>query len=245
MGGTAATIIGVMGLITTAVGGVMSYQAQSAAAKTQSHFGLLNAQAGAQAARLQGRQAQLQSSIQAAAAKAQAATAANNAASIEQQTEAESRIAQENIRRSRDEFSRTLGAMRASASDSGVLETTGSPLDFLVKASEDQQLYESEQRWQDENNRRAGFRKAQVERLSGTGMALNASLFGIQGQAELAAAKVRASQATMGGYAAQAEAAGTRASATAGLVSNFGSTGMSAYNLYQNRTPRKAAPAGS
>jgi hypothetical protein len=225
--------------IASAVGAGMSYSASLDAAKTQSTFGLLNAQAGAQAARLQGRQAQLQSSIQAAGAKAQAATAANNAISIEKQTEAESRIAQENIRRSRQEFSNTFGKMRAGASASGVLETTGSPLDFLVKASEDQQLYEAEQRWQDENNRRGGFRKAQVERMSGTGMALNASLFDIQGQAELAAAKVRATQATMGGYAAQAEAAGTRSAATAGLVSNLGDTGMSAYNMYQNRTPRR------
>ena len=223
----------------------MSYAAQQAAAKTQSTFGLLNAQAGAQAATLQGRQAQLQSNIQAASARAQAATAANNAVGIERQTEAESRIAQENIRRSRQEFSSTLGRMRAGSSDSGVLETTGSPLDFLVKASEDQQLYESEQRWADENNRRLGFRKAEIERASGRGMALNASLFTMQGQAEVAAAKLRASQATMGGYAAQAEAAGTRSAATAGLISSFGNLGMSAYNMYQNYTPRTPRPAGA
>ena len=35
------------------------------------------------------------------------------------------------------EFARTLGAMRAQGSESGLLETTGSPLDFLTKAAED------------------------------------------------------------------------------------------------------------
>lgn len=231
-------IIAIGSLIAGGVGGYMSYSAQNAAANTQSQFGLLNAQAAAQAARLQGRQSLLSANIQSAGARAAAASAANNAVAIQSQTEAESRTAQENIRRSRDEFARTLGKMRAGAGDSGVLETTGSPLDFLVKATEDQQLYEAEQRWQDEGNRRAGFRKAAIEAAGGRALGLNASLFQIQGQADLAAAKVRQSQATMGGYAAQAEASGMRAKAAAGLVSGIGDTGMSAFNLYQNRTPR-------
>lgn len=235
------TIIYGIALAASAVGAGMSYSAQVKAADSQSQFSYLNAQAGAQSARLQGRQQMLQASIQAAAAQAQARSASNNATAIQEQTEAESRIAQENIRRSRYEFSRTLGALRASAGDSGVLETTGSPLDFLVKASEDQQLLESEMRWQDEGNRRAGFRKAAIEKSGASQLGLNASLFTIQGQADMAASKVAASQARMNGLAGMAEAQGMRAGATAGLISGIGSTTSSAFNMYQNRTPRRAA----
>lgn len=235
------TIIYGIALAVSAVGAGMSYSAQTSAAKSQSQFSLLNAQAGAQAARLQGRQQMLSAQIQAAAAGAQARSAANNAVAIREQTEMESRVAQENIRRSRDEWSRTLAGLRSQAGDSGVLETTGSPLDFLVKAAEDQQLMESEMRWQDETNRRAGFRKAAIEKAGGLKLGLDSSLYTIQGQANLAASKVNASQAIMNGYAGQAEAAGLRAGATSGLISNIGSTSMSAYTMYQNRTPRRAA----
>lgn len=241
MGATAAAVIGVLSLAASGVGTYLSYNAQNSAANTQSQFALLNAQSGAQAARLQGRQQMLSAQIQAASAGAQARTAAINAIAIQEQTEQESRIAQGNIRRSRDEFARTLGALRAQAGDSGVLETTGSPLDFLVAASEDQQLMESEMRWQDEGNRRAGFRKAAIERNSGKQLGLNASLFAIQGQADLAASRVAASQARMNGYAGQAEAAGMRSSATAGLISGAANLGSSAFTMYQNRTPRRAA----
>lgn len=218
----------------------MSYSASNAAAKSQSRFALLNAQAQNQTANLEGKQQAMSARLQSVGAKAQGASAENNAVAIQEQTEADSRMAQENIRRSREEFARTLGKMRAGVSDSGVLETTGSPLDFLVKASEDQQLYEAEQRWQDEGNRRAGFRQAAVAKAKGSQLGINASLFEIQGIADMAAAKVKSSQATMNGYAAQAQASGMRAAATAGLVNDAGGMGMSAYNMYQNRTPRRS-----
>lgn len=233
-----ATAVAVISLVVGVTGSVMSYQASNAAAKSQSQFSLLNAQAGAQAARLQGRQAMLGAEVQAAGARAQSASAANNAAALQEQTEAESRTTSENIRRSRDEFSRTLGAMRAGIGDSGVLETTGSPLDFLVKASEDEQLYESELRWQDENNRRAGYRKAAIEKSQSNQLGLNASLFQIQGAADQAAGRIAASRATMAGYEGIAVAQGMNAGATASLISNIGSNTQSAYNMYQNRTPR-------
>lgn len=237
-----ATALGVISLVVGVAGGVMSYTAQSAAADTQSQFGLLNAQAQAQSARLQARQQQLSANIQAASSRAQAASAENNAQAILEQTETESRIAQENIRRDREEFRRSIGAMRAGASDSGVLETTGSPLDFLVAATEDEQAYESEARWQDEVNRRKGGRLAAVERAGGAAAGLNATLQTLEGASAMAAGRVGAAQAKLGGYAARATAAGMRASAAAGLVGDIGSSGVSAIQLYQNRTPRTAKP---
>lgn len=235
-----ATALGVISLVVGVTGGVMSYTAQSAAADTQSQFGLLNAQAQAQSARLQGRQQQLSAEVQAASSRASAASAANNAQAIQEQTEADSRINQENIRRDREEFRRTVGLMRANASDSGVLETTGSPLDFLVAATEDEQLYESEARWADEVNRRKGFRTAAIERAGGAQAGLNATLQTLEGASAMAAGRVGAAQAKMGGYAAQATAAGMRSGAAAGLVSSIGDSGTNAYQMYRNRTPRTA-----
>lgn len=239
MGLTAGTILGIASLAVGTTGAVMSYQAQSAAAKSQSTFGLLNAQSAAQQAKNQGRQQMLGAQIQAASARAQAASAENNAVAIQQQTEADSRAATENIRRDREAFARTLGAIRAAGSDSGVLETTGSPLDFAAAAVQDQQLYESEQRWQDESARRGGFRKAALERAGASQSRLNSDLLMIDGAASLAAGRVGAAQARLDGYAARASAAGIQAGATAGLVSNIGGLGMSSYQMYQNRTPKK------
>ena len=216
----------------------MSYSAQKSAANTQSTFGLLNAQAGAQQARLQGRQQMLSAEVQAASARAQAASAANNALGMKEQVEAESRIATENIRRSRDEFARTLGALRAQGSESGLLETTGSPLDFLTKAAEDQQLFESEQRWADESSRRSGFRGAAVEKARGSQLGLNAALYQLDGSASIAAGRLGVSQARMNGYAAQAGANGMRRDATAGLIGSAAGMATSGYSMYQNRTPR-------
>jgi hypothetical protein len=157
---------------------------------------------------------------------------------MRQQVEAESRVAQENIRRSRDAFSKDFGQMRAGLSESGVLASTGSPLDFLVSASEDQALSEAEMKWTDSINRNRGLRQADIEALQGRQAGLNASLFGIQIKAERSAAKLKMAQARLEGFGAQGQAAGMRAQANAGLVSSIGGMGMDSYNLFQNRTPR-------
>ena len=238
MGMEPVSWIALAGLAISAVGAGVSYSAQSDAAKTSSQFGLMNAQAQAQASRQQAQQAMLSAEVQAASARAGQKSANNNAAAIQAQTEADSRIAQQNIRRSRDEFARTIAAMNAKGSDSGVLQTTGSPLDFLVAASQDEQLYEEEQGWAAGNARAAGLRSAEVARAGGDQLALNASLYSIQGAADMAAGRLGASQARLAGYGSAATAAGMRSSATAGALASAGQIGMSAYDLYRNRTPR-------
>lgn len=235
MGVTTAAVIGIGA---SAVGAGMSYSAQRRAAATQEQFGMLNAQAEEQAARLQSQQTIMSLRLQRASAKAQQVSNERNAKGMRQQVEAESRVAQENIRRSRDAFSKDFGQMRAGLSESGVLASTGSPLDFLVSASEDQALSEAEMKWTDSINRNRGQRQADIEALQGRQAGLNASLFGIQMKAERSAAKLKVAQARLEGFGAQGQAAGMRAQANAGLVSDIGSTAMSGYNLYQNRTPR-------
>jgi hypothetical protein len=199
---------------------------------------MLNAQAEEQAARLQSQQTIMSLRLQHASAKAQQVSNERNAKGMRQQVEAESRVAQENIRRSRDAFSKDFGQMRAGLSESGVLASTGSPLDFLVSASEDQALSEAEMKWTDSINRNRGQRQADIEALQGRQAGLNASLFGIQMKAERSAAKLKVAQARLEGFGAQGQAAGMRAQANAGLVSSIGGMGMDSYNLFQNRTPR-------
>lgn len=235
MGVTTAAVIGIGA---SAVGAGMSYSAQRRAAATQEQFGMLNAQAEEQAARLQSQQTIMSLRLQRASAKAQQVSNERNAKGMRQQVEAESRVAQENIRRSRDAFSKDFGQMRAGLSESGVLASSGSPLDFLVSASEDQALIEAEMKWTDSINRNRGQRQADIEALQGRQAGLNASLFGIQMKAERSAAKLKVAQARLEGFGAQGQAAGMRAQANAGLVSSIGGMGMDSYNLFQNRTPR-------
>jgi hypothetical protein len=235
MGVTTAAVIGIGA---SAVGAGMSYSAQRRAAATQEQFGMLNAQAQEQAAMLQSQQTIASLRLNRAAAKAQQVSNQRNAKGMRQQVEAESRVAQENIRRSRDAFSKDFGQMRAGLSESGVLASTGSPLDFLVSASEDQALSEAEMKWTDSINRNRGLRQADIEALQGRQAGLNASLFGIQIKAERSAAKLKVAQARLEGFGAQGQAAGMRAQANAGLVSSIGGMGMDSYNLFQNRTPR-------
>ena len=238
IGGIGAKVGGAASLIGGGVGAGMSYFGQKAAAKTQATMGQLNAEASAQQAMLEARQQMWQSKIQAAGAKAQSRSAFNNAVGMQEQVEADSRIATTNIRRSRDEFTRGIGAMRAQGSENGLLETTGSPLDLLTKAAEDQQLFEAEQRWVDENSRRSGFRAAAVERARGTQLGLNAALYQLEAKAALAAGRQKVAQAQMTGYGEQARADGMRREATAGLISSVAGLGASGYNMWQNRTPK-------
>jgi len=239
------TVIAITAVAASAAGAGMSYSASRKAANTQEMFGRLNAQAQEQAAMLQSQQTIASLRIQRAAAKAQQVSSERNAEGMRQQVEAESRVAQENIRRSRDAFSKDFGQMRAGLSESGVLESTGSPLDFLVKAAEDQALMDAEAKWTDSINRNKGQRQADIEELQGRQAGLNASLFGTQIMAERSAAGLKVAQARLEGFGAQGQAAGMRAQANAGLVSDIGSTAMSGYNLYQNRTPRKPATSAT
>ena len=238
--GFVAAPLAIGSLLLGAVGTGVQYFGAQAAAKSQAQFGLMNAQAAAQSAQLQGRQQMLQAQLQQAAASSAAKSAAANAAAMRDQTEAESRIAQENLRRSRNEFAKTFAEMRAGAGSSGVLETTGSPLDFLVSAASDQQMFEAEQRWADENNRRKGYRAAEAEAMQGKQSTLNANLYALEGVAAQARARLGVTQAKLDGYAASAQARGSSLAAFGGLAGNLAGLAQTGVTLWNNRTPRFA-----
>lgn len=238
---TTAAVIAVVGLVASAVGTGISYSAQSSAAKSQAQFATLNAAAGLQQAQAAGRQQAAQAQLQAAAADARKRSALNNAEAMRAKVDADSRVAQENIRRSRAEFAANLARQRATAAGSGVVDTTGSPLSLLVSASEDQALFESEQRWADENQRRAGRRQADAVELGGQVEGLNASLHEINGMAALADARLQGSQIRLNQFSSLASARGAQSAATAGLVSGFGSSALQASDaVWKYRTPKTA-----
>ena len=227
-------------ILTTAVGGGLSYAAQMSGSRTASTFATLNAAAGLQQAQSQGRMAQLQAQMQAAKAMAEQKSAMNNAQAIREQTDMETKVAQENIRKSRDVFNETLANKRAQGAGSGVSDATGSPLQLLVTASEDQAMYEAEQRWADENNRRLGYRRAQVEEHQGALQGLNASLYQLDGMAALAESKMKASQVRLNEFGALGQASGMRNQALGGLIGSIGSIANMGVQMYQMRTPRTA-----
>lgn len=232
--------MGTVGLILGAIGTGLQYSATMSAAKTQETFSTLNAQAGVQQATQQANQLALQSQLQAAQSGAAAQTAAENANALRSEVEVNSQVAQENLRRSRDEFTRKMAAQNAQNAGSGADVATGSPLDFLLAASEQQAQLETEQRWQDETARRAGFRQAAGVALGGRIEGLNATLHNLSADAALAEGRIAATQARLKGLAGKSEAAGMRFQAFGGLLGGLGSLGSNFYNFRQNQLARPA-----
>jgi hypothetical protein len=98
---------------------------------------------------------------------AQAQSKLNNAVSIENQAEGQSRNARESIRRKADEYARFQGTQRATIAKSGLVESTGTPLDILAETAATIQLEREDNLYSDELNRRSLFREAEMERLGG------------------------------------------------------------------------------
>jgi hypothetical protein len=162
----------------------------------------------------------------------------SNAAMIEQTAEARSRVARENIRRKGGEYRRMQGRQRALIGASGIVESTGTPLDLLAETAAQIQMEREEALYTDALERRSLFREADMERLGGritlAGGALErssalaeAGLRAAAGHAAYAGA-VRESEITRLTGAAQkhsyyAEAKGTLFNGYGNALSNMGS----------------------
>ncbi len=229
----------ILGVI-AAAGAGLQYSASVSAAKTNETLSLANAQSATQAARNQGQMQAAQAQLQAIQdGKGQEAAYAN-AAGIRQSTEADSRRAQENIRRSRQDFARAMSRQRAAVAARGVVDTTGSPLELLVKASEDEQLYEEEQRYADEISRRQGFRAADLEHVRGDTAGIDQGLSLLSAAAARSDAQLKQSQVKLDLFASRANSTAMRNSATAGLISSAGSIGRDMYQ-YRKTAPKSTS----
>jgi hypothetical protein len=151
------------------VGAGLQYSASTSAAKSNDTIALANSMAATAAANREGQANAAQAQLAAIQHGKEQEAANANAKGMREQADAESRAAQENIRRGRADFQRTLAAQRAAVASRGIVDTTGSPLELLVKAAGDQQLAEEESRFADEISRRAGYRSADIEEVRGRG----------------------------------------------------------------------------
>jgi hypothetical protein len=165
-----------------------------AMAKYNAHQQELNAKMqlmGMQAqAAMQKRQAEANFRLRSAEAQARF----NNATSIENQVEGQSRSVRETIRRKSSEYERFQGTQRAVIAKSGLVESTGTPLDILAETAATIQLEREDTLYSDELNRRSLFREAELERLGGKLALAGATL---DRSSEVAGAGLRAAAGQM------------------------------------------------
>lgn len=90
-----------------------------------------------------------------------------NAKLLTQQAESESRNVRESIRRKSEESGRFIGAQRAKIAASGIVESSGTPLDILAETAGKIQLEREDTLYADSVNRAALFREAQLQRFGG------------------------------------------------------------------------------
>ena len=234
---TTAGYIAAASLIAGAVGTGISYQSSVNAAKTNEQFATMNAQSASLAARQQGTMQAAQAQLQAIKSRKEQESAYANASGMRQQTEVESRNAQENIRRSREDFAKVLAQQRAATAARGIVDSTGSPLELLVKGAEDQALLESEMRYGDEISRRQGFRAADLEEVRGKVAGLDVGMSLLNAAAAKNNAAMGQSQARLDLFGARAQSAGMRSSALGGLIAGAGGIARDSYSYRKSATP--------
>lgn len=190
------------------------------AASTQATFSQLNATAGAQQATQQASLGAMQANLQSVQAQNAQSAAQNNAIATRQQADQDAQIAQENVRRNRDEFTRQLAQATAAQGGSGAVLATGSPLDLLMNAADKEQQQEQDAQFGINAGRAAGYRAAAGEALGGRAQGINASLYQLDALSAIETGRMGAAQAQLGGLAGQAQASGMQASAFGNLIGN-------------------------
>ncbi len=169
---TSALLIGAT--VATAVGAGVSAYGQYQAGQMQQSIANFNAAAQEKNARMQLMSMQASTAMQKQAAAANFALASQqaqahylNAKSLENQALGQDRINREIIRRRREQFAEAQGAQRASIAASGVVESSGTPMDLVAEMAGTIQRDQEEQGYNFELQRRTIFREAEMERLGG------------------------------------------------------------------------------
>lgn len=172
--GTWAAIFAGVGAVAGVTGGIVQYNSAQDQAKTSSAIAAYNAHQQEMNARMQLASMEAQAALQKNAAQAQlslrqqeAQARFNNATTIENTVEGQSASARESIRRKAAEYAVFQGTQRATIAKTGLVESTGTPLDILAQTASQIQLEREDQLYADELNRRSLFREADLERLGG------------------------------------------------------------------------------
>lgn len=216
----AAPVIGLAGA------GISAYST-ARASREADQFSRINMLAQQQSLRQQGAIAAMQSRMSEVAAQHQAQALAMDAQNERNAAEYETRAAQENIRRQRQDFSRALAEQRAAIAARGVVDTTGSPLELLLKSAEDQAFAEANARAADEMNRRARFTRA-------GGLDYQSRLAGMNRQSAILAGMAARQQMTTGLSQSRITRLGERAEA-GGMMLRAGGTLLGGLTEYGTR----------
>jgi hypothetical protein len=234
------TIIGIAAVAVSAVGVGMSYSASHSAAEQQNRLALLNAQAQTQGARQEGQLGMMQAKLNADLSARDQQAADEMAKNLELQAAMGSKSAENDIRKSRTDYERLIASQRVQAAKAGVLDTSGSPLELLVRTSERSQQEAEALRYQDEINRRGLFNQATVSRNQGImagiqGMSAMSAGYGAQGRAAQGVA-----QANLNLYSSRASSQAMRNQATSSLIAGAGNLAQQSYSNFRP-TPSSGA----
>ena len=245
----AASALLVASLVTTAVGAGISAYGQAQAGKTQNAIAQYNAHQQERQAQAQYLTMQAQVAIQKKTAaanfamrQAEATARFQNAKALENQALAGDAISRVNLRKKKEDYQRFQAEQRSAIAASGIVESTGTPLDLLAETAGRIQADQEETAYSNELARRTLFREADLERLGGNlalaGATLDrnsslaeAGLRDATSRAQLKAGRNEANMTRLSGQAAQQAA---KIGAIGTLIGGFGS-GLQTKLTYDSR----------
>ncbi|CAB4163472.1 hypothetical protein UFOVP813_24 [uncultured Caudovirales phage] len=232
-------ILAAASLIVSAVGVGLAYTSSQAAAKQQQSAAMANYNAQTIAARQAGEAQSMQARISAQIASNEKATMDRNAITLEQQASVNTQVGNENARRTREDFARMVAAQRAAIGKSGVVDTSGSPMQLLAASAEGEQIAVSDARFQTEGQRRGLFREADNQRAQGVAAEMNVFDAQARGGAAKLSAQNQLGQAQLDLYSSTAAAKGMARQGFANAISGIGNIAQNAYQMNW-QTPRTA-----
>lgn len=169
-----AGVLAVIGLVVGVVGAGVSAYGQYQSGKAQNAIAQFNAAQQERQSRSQLMAMQTQAALQRQQAEAnfklrgfEAEAHKNNAEAIDAQALAQDRVSRYNLVKRREDFARLQGQQRAAIAASGIVESTGTPLDLLAETAAKIQQDQEEQHYSNEVARRTLFSEAAQERLGG------------------------------------------------------------------------------
>lgn len=245
--GAGALILGAVGTGISVYSGIQAANSQAAIAEHNAALQERQAEMRLISLQTQAALAEREAEQNFALAQAEAQARISNAEQIEQHALQQDALNRENIRRTRSNFARFQAEQRANIAASGIVESSGTPLDILSETAAQIQQEQEDELFRGELARRTMFREADMERLGGqlalAGATLNRDSQVAGAGLQLAAGRMQFRQdqraAEITRLAGQSDARASRIGAFGSFfsgASNLASTGSDlnyrgAYNL--------------
>lgn len=176
-------VLAVAAIVATVVGAGVSAYGQYQSGQTQGAIANFNAQQQQINAQMQAASMQAQASVQRSQAAAnlslrQAAAQGqfNNAKAIDQQALQQDAVSRVNTIRQQAQYAQMQGQQRAMIASSGVVESSGTPLDLLADTASKIQQSQQDQQYEEAVQRNTLFSEAQQQRLGGKLALVGASI---------------------------------------------------------------------